>query len=36
MYINAPGPGHYDTRINWKGKLNPKEKEKEDKRSINW
>lgn len=36
MHVNVPGPGYYDMKIKWEGKVDKKEKEKEDKKGVNW
>ena len=33
MYVNPPGPSHYETKIVWKGKIDKKAKEE---KSVNW
>lgn len=34
MYVNPPGPSHYNTKIVWKGKI--EKKAKPENISVNW
>ena len=36
MYVNVPGPGFYDMKIKWEGKVDKNGKAKEVKKGINW